>query len=376
MASEDTPDTVGSTPDAVSDPTGQADASANAENPAGNGAPPASAASPDDANASTDASTNAATDSPFDDDDATPRDTNPKDYDIARGERITRGRMRGVTKAQSQWVRLLRPALASLMRRDVSVKVGQAKLQKYSAFLRDVPAPASFNVVALPPLRGHGLVVLDPMAVFATVDALFGGDGKQASSLAGREFSPTEQRVIRRVMGVLSSTWQEAWQPVCPIELAWRRSEMHPQFASIAAPADTVFCLSVTLGFGDQICTTWVCIPWASLEPVRDALYGQANADPTGHDQRWMMQLAHQLQGAEVTLVAHLAHAPSTVEQLLALQPGDFIELEMPTAIEVTVEGVPVLSCHYGTANGRFALKVHQWLTGDPSLQGSGETHV
>jgi flagellar motor switch protein FliM len=307
---------------------------------------------------------------------STPRDANPKDYDIARGERITRGRMRGVLKAQSQWVRLLRPALAALMRRDVSVQIGQTKLQKYSAFLREVETPASFNVVALPPLRGHGLVVIDPNTVFAAVDALFGGNGKQPSSLDGREFSPTEQRVIRRVMGVLASTWQEAWQPICPLELSWRRSEMHPQFASIAAPADTVFCMSITLGFGDTRCHTWVCMPWASLEPVRDALYGQASAEAAGQDDRWTTQLAQQLQGAEVTLVAHLARAASTVEQLLALQPGDFVELEMPAAIEVTVEGVPVMACHYGTSSGRYALKVHQWLTVDPNASGSGALHV
>ena len=47
--------------------------------------------------------------------------------------------------------------------------------------------------------------------------------------------------------------------------------------------------------------------------------------------------------------MAELAHAPATVEQLLALKPGDFIELDLEPLIQAKVDGVPVLECHYGT---------------------------
>ena len=53
-----------------------------------------------------------------------------------------------------------------------------------------------------------------------------------------------------------------------------------------------------------------------------------------------------------------------TVEQLLALKAGDFIELDLHQAIQAKVAGVPVLDCHYGTSNGKYALKVDQLLAG------------
>jgi flagellar motor switch protein FliM len=46
-------------------------------------------------------------------------------------------------------------------------------------------------------------------------------------------------------------------------------------------------------------------------------------------DRRWVNLLKHQIQAAEVELVAELAHAPATVEQLLSFKPGDFIELDL-----------------------------------------------
>jgi flagellar motor switch protein FliM len=85
--------------------------------------------------------------------------------------------------------------------------------------------------------------------------------------------------------------------------------------------------------------------------------------------------LKNQIQAAEVELVAELAQAPATVEQLLAFKPGDFIELDLHKAIQVKVAGVPVFDCHYGTSNGKYALKVEQLLTGS-NMTWLGESHV
>jgi flagellar motor switch protein FliM len=82
-----------------------------------------------------------------------------------------------------------------------------------------------------------------------------------------------------------------------------------------------------------------------------------------------------QIQEAEVELVVELAHAPATVEQLLAFKPGDFIELDLERGIQAKVAGVPVFDCQYGTSNGKYALKVERLLTSSPHGW-IGENHV
>ena len=53
----------------------------------------------------------------------------------------------------------------------------------------------------------------------------------------------------------------------------------------------------------------------------------------------------------------------------------DFIELDLQQAIQAKVVGVPVFDCHYGTSNGKYALKVNQLLTN--AEQGwLGDSHV
>ncbi len=61
--------------------------------------------------------------------------------------------------------------------------------------------------------------------------------------------------------------------------------------------------------------------------------------------------------------MAELGTAPATVEQLLSFKPGDFIELDLEPSIQAKVDGVPVFDCHYGTSNGKYAIKIEQMLS-------------
>ncbi len=65
------------------------------------------------------------------------------------------------------------------------------------------------------------------------------------------------------------------------------------------------------------------------------------------------------------------------MEQLLAFKPGDFIELDLSPRIEAKIDGVPVLECHYGTSNNRYAIKVERLITSSNlSWIGESENYV
>ena len=286
-----------------------------------------------------------------------------RDYDLASQERIVRGRMPTMEIINERFARNIRIGLFNFIRKSPEVAIGGIKVQKYSAFLREIVVPTNFNLVSVRPLRGSGLIVCDPTLVFAVIDALFGGSGKFHTRIEGRDFSPTEQRIITRLVEVITIEYRKAWQGIYPLDLEYQRSEMQPQFANIATPSEIVVSTSFTLEIGDTTGTIHFCIPYSTLEPIRDVLYSTIQGDSNEPDRRWVNLLKQQIQSAEVELVAELATAPATVEQLLAFKPGDFIELDLQPAIQAKVAGVPILECHYGTSNGRYALKVDQLLS-------------
>jgi flagellar motor switch protein FliM len=73
-----------------------------------------------------------------------------------------------------------------------------------------------------------------------------------------------------------------------------------------------------------------------------------------------------------VELVANLAHAEVTVGQLMALQTGDVVSVDLPDLVIGEVDGVPILECKYGVMNGQYALKVEQ-VTGGLQPGGGGK---
>ena len=286
-----------------------------------------------------------------------------RDYNLAQQERIVRGRMPTMEIINERFARNIRVGLFNFIRKSPEVSVGGIKVQKYSAFLREIVVPTNFNIMAVRPLRGSGLIVCDPTLVFAVIDALFGGAGKFHTRIEGRDFSATEQRIIRRLVEVITEEYKRSWQGIYPVELDYQRSEMQPQFANVATPSEIVVCCSFTLEIGDTSGTIHFCIPYATLEPIRDVLFSSIQGDSAEPDRRWVKLLTQQIQSAEVDLVAELGHAPATVEQLLALKPGDFIELDLAKIIQAKIDGVPVFEAYYGTSDNKYALRVEKLLT-------------
>lgn len=283
-------------------------------------------------------------------------------YDLSSQERIVRGRMPTMEVINERFARNLRVGLFNFIRRSPEISVGTVSVQKYSAFLRELVVPTNFNIVAIRPLRGNGLIVCEPTLLFGVIDSLFGGTGKFHTRIEGRDFSPTEQRVINRMVDVVSEEYKKAWKGVYPLELAYQRSEMQPQFATIATPSEIVVSTSFTLEIGDLTGSLHICIPYSTLEPIRDVLYSSVQGDAIEVDRRWVKLLGNEIQAANVELVAQLAQADATVEQLLALKVGDFIELERQPIINAQIDGVPIFTCQYGTHNGKYALKVERTI--------------
>lgn len=298
-----------------------------------------------------------------------------RNYNLSSQERIVRGRMPTMEIVNERFSRNLRLGLFNMIRRSPEISVGAVQVQKYSAFLRDLVVPTNFNIMAIRPLRGNGLVVCEPTLLFGVIDSLFGGNGKFHTRIEGRDFSATEQRVINRLVDVVAEEYKKAWKGVYPIELSYQRSEMQPQFATIATPSEIVVSTSFTLEIGDITGSLHICIPYATLEPIRDVLYSSVQGDAIEVDRRWVKLLGHEIQAAEVTMVAELAETDITVEQLLAMQIGDFIELDRQPLVKAHVDGVPIFECQYGTHNGKYALRIERGLRGT-EMHWLGDSYV
>ncbi|MDI1238106.1 MAG: flagellar motor switch protein FliM [Polaromonas sp.] len=298
----------------------------------------------------------------------------PPTYNLGTDDRIVRSRMHTLEVINDRFARHLRSALLTFMRRSADISVGAVQIQKYGDFIRHLPVPANINLMHMKPLRGTALFVFDPKLVFLVVDNLFGSDGRYHVRIEGRDFTQTEQRIIKRLLNLTLESYGSAWQPVYPLDFEYVRSEMHAKLANIVAPNEVVINTTFQIEFGPIGGALNVCIPYSMIEPIRDLLSNPLQ-DEIEVDKRWVKQLSQQVQSADVELRAHFLTMDSSIGQLLRLQAGDVLPVEIPETIIGKVNGVPVMECGYGTSNNHYALRVEKMIHHQDSDSSKGKDH-
>lgn len=288
--------------------------------------------------------------------------TGVRPYNLATQERIVRGRMPTLEIINERFARLLRVGLFNFMRRTAEITVGPIRVVKYSEFVRNLVVPTNLNLVQAKPLRGTSLFIFDPSLVFLVIDNLFGSDGRFHTRVEGRDFTPTEHRIIQRMLGVVFEDYEKAWAQVHPLKFEFIRSEMNTQFANIATPNEVIVATTFNIEFGASGGEFHVCMPYAMIEPIRDLLYNSLNGETLEGDKRWVRMLSRQIKNVEIELVANLGQKPVTLSQILKMRTGDIIAFDVPQSVVAEVDNVPVMECKYGVFNGQYALKVDKML--------------
>ena len=233
--------------------------------------------------------------------------SNPQPYDFTSQERIVRGRLPTLEMINERFTRQFRVSLFSMLRRSVQLEVGGIRMLKFSEYIRNLFVPTSLSLVKVKPLKGMALFVVDPKLVFSIVDNYFGGDGRFPAKIEGREFTPTEMRVVRKVLNFTFKDLEEAWTPVIDLKFEYLNSEVNPQFANIVSPTEVVvisaFHIEVEGGGGDL----HVTMPYAMIEPLRDLLGAGIQSDRSDVDKRWTRALQEEMWQARVDIESVVA---------------------------------------------------------------------
>ena len=283
-----------------------------------------------------------------------------RSYDFASQDRIIRGRMPTLEMVNERFARLWRIGLFNLIRRSSELSVRGIELIKFSDYMHSLYVPTNLNLIRFKPLRGMGLIVFEPKLVFTVVDNFFGGDGRYPTRIEGREFTPTEMRVIQLMLRQTFADLVEAWAPVMNVDFEYINSEINPHFANIVTPREYVvvsrFYVELDGGGGE----VHVTLPYSMLEPIRELLDAGIQSDRIDRDESWNTTLREQLLEAEVTVSSVLAEKRIDLRELTRLKVGDILPIELPPQIPVCVENIPVFTGQFGLAGGRNAVKITQ----------------
>ena len=292
------------------------------------------------------------------DTDAGESDGSAMEYDFSSQDRIVRGRMPTLEIVNERFARHMRVSLFNMMRRSAEVSINGIQMIKFGEYIHTLFVPTSLNMVRFRPLKGTGLITMEARLVFILVDNFFGGDGRYHAKIEGREFTPTERRIIQMLLKLIFEDYKEAWAPVMDVSFEYLDSEVNPAMANIVSPTEVVvissFHIELDGGGGDF----HVSLPYSMLEPIRELLDAGVQSDKEDTDLRWSKALRDEIMDVKVSLSTHMMDLQLTLENIMELEPGSVIPIEMPEHITVLIEELPTFRAKLGRSRDNVALQI------------------
>lgn len=294
------------------------------------------------------------------------KDIEVRSFDFKNYVISTRLKIPGIDVINDHLARSLRMGFSTLLREIVDLTNIPTQMERFKDFVNKIPVPTSIHVFKLEPLKGNVLLIIDAPLVFVFVERFLGGGERKVIKVEGREFTPIEQRLIKRVVDMIFIELEKAWKNIYPVKAKYIRSEVNPQFARVLQPEETVIVTGFTVDLESLSGKILFCYSLSALQPIKEKLYSPYQIEEV-IDVKWKKALEQVILNSQVTLKACLGKGQITLGDLLHLEVGDVIVLErkIDEPVEILIEDTPKILGRIGVYKGHLALKIDNLITSE-----------
>ena len=258
----------------------------------------------------------------------------------------------------------LKNSLSASLRRLVEVDARNLELIKFEEFQRALPIPTSLHLFKMEPLKGTGMLVLESRLVFNLLEAYLGGSGTDSTKVEGRDFTAIEKKIIGKIVSIVLENMTQAWAETFPLKATFVRSETNALAVNVVHPTEFLVSVKMEVEFNKPIGHIIVCIPYASIQPIRERLSGGFQEEDEDVDRGWMERLQKELKSVPVMMSVDLGRTHLSVREFLNMKEGDILVLENDPRKDLTakVEGQPKFAGIAGKYGNRKVFKVERIL--------------
>jgi flagellar motor switch protein FliM len=289
---------------------------------------------------------------------AAPEPGVPQPYDLVARDKIVRGRMPVLDRLNERWVTEFERKLSELIRQPIEVALQEVQLASYGDWLATLPVPTSFNLHTVKPWPRNALVAVDGKLLFVLVNSYYGGRPRAVKAAARERLTPTEQRLNKIVVELLTDHFRRAFAPVAALEFQLAQTEVNANYVNMATPSETVVVTRVEVTLDDSGGAISLVVPLSSFESVRDKLAEGLKTVSVETRQRWRQSLRSQLENTQLELNSVFLETEISMRELLQMQPGDILPIEMPKTATLRAGAQPLLRGKFGRSRGYNAVSV------------------
>ena len=258
-------------------------------------------------------------------------------------------------------VRMLSTTLRNFTGENVEVSLDNITSLRFGDYLNSIPLPAMLGVFKAEEWDNFGLLTVDSSLIYSIVDVLLGGRrGTAPIRIEGRPYTTIERSLVERMVHVILNDLSAAFDPLSPVTFRFDRLETNPRFATIARPATAVILARLRVDMEDRGGKLELCLPYATLEPVRELLLQMFLGEKFGRDSIWETHLANSLWQTHVEIEAVLDEIKVPLRTALDLKIGSQIMLNATPRSKVTLRcgDSSLFIGSMGRKDGSIAIRV------------------
>jgi flagellar motor switch protein FliM len=268
-------------------------------------------------------------------------------------------------RVYDQFERVLSTSLRQFTADNVDVTLVSITSARFGDYLNQVPLPAGLVVVNAIGLDDYILLVYESQLIYAVVDVLLGGRKARPVPIVGRQFTPIERRIVDNLTEIVLRDLTTSFAPVSPVQFKMERMEVNPRFALISQETNVAIVVTVRINLEGREGKMQFCLPYATLEPIREQLLQQFMGEKFGQDNIWENHLSQELYHTSMPISAVLDELKFPLSKVLEWRIGDTIMLDARphSPIRMDCAGVTKLVGTMGKALDYKAVKVTHNVT-------------
>jgi flagellar motor switch protein FliM len=261
--------------------------------------------------------------------------------------------------------RILSTSLRQYTADNVDVTIMNMTSVRFGDYLNQIPLPAGIVVVNAVGLEDYVLLVYESSLIYAVVDVMLGGRKSRQVSVAGRQFTAIERKILDTLTDIVLRDLGDSFGPVAPISFKAERMEVNPRFTVISQEANVAILVTVKVNLEGREGRMQFCLPYATLEPIREQLLQQFMGEKFGQDNIWENHLSQELYHTTMELDAVLDQITFPLSEVLEWRVGDTIMLNARNNSPIRMEcgGVTKLVGQMGRALDFKAVRVSHTVT-------------
>jgi flagellar motor switch protein FliM len=277
--------------------------------------------------------------------------------DFTRPTKFSTDQERRIRRALDTFTERATTRLTAEHRTQIELEVIDVVQYTWTNAVAQVPDGSVLVTMDTAPHEGGMLLTAELPVVLVALERMLGGNPETASK--DRELTDIDLMVVHRLFATIVEALSSVWFDIAEMTLQISDVETQIESVQVAAGAEPTLSLTMEARLEGLSSTMSLLVPYATIAPVATA-FSRHDEESPQRDSRTAAAVTHGLSLVDVTLRAEVADTTLSLEQVLALQPGDIVRLDADADAELTIfaDRTPVHRARGGRSGTRRAVQV------------------